>query len=253
MISGLVSVSFRQLSPLEIARLCEKAELNAIEWGGDIHVPAGDIKTASEVSKITADYGMKTVSYGSYYRLGQDKDAFMRNLETACRLGAPVMRIWAGNKGSALCDDMEYELLVSQMEHLREIGQSAGVDIAPEFHIDTLTDSISSLARLLMLLPSQKFYWQPRYDWTLEERLESLKMIGDRLTYIHAFSWKIDGGKEIRLPLKNEETMWKKIIESQPESGIILMEFVKNDNRDILLADAKDLNDWIRETKQAMP
>ena len=35
--SGLVSVSFRQKTPLEICALCRKANLSAVEWGGDVH------------------------------------------------------------------------------------------------------------------------------------------------------------------------------------------------------------------------
>ncbi|MDD5482315.1 MAG: hypothetical protein PHP98_01495 [Kiritimatiellae bacterium] len=42
-ISGLTSVTFRKLSCRKVAALVKKAGLAAIEWGGEVHVPHGDI------------------------------------------------------------------------------------------------------------------------------------------------------------------------------------------------------------------
>ena len=36
---GLVSVSFRGLSPEEIIRIAKDAGLSRIEWGSDVHAP----------------------------------------------------------------------------------------------------------------------------------------------------------------------------------------------------------------------
>ena len=44
--TGLVSVTFRKLEPAEIVDLVKQAGLQGIEWGGDIHVPHGDIQRA---------------------------------------------------------------------------------------------------------------------------------------------------------------------------------------------------------------
>ncbi len=67
---GLVSVSFRSLNCKEITELVKNAGLSSIEWGGDIHVPQGDLKKAREVRKMTQDAGLMTAAYGSYYRAG---------------------------------------------------------------------------------------------------------------------------------------------------------------------------------------
>ena len=42
--TGLVSVTFRDKTPAEIVSEVKKAGLDAIEWGGDVHVPHGDVK-----------------------------------------------------------------------------------------------------------------------------------------------------------------------------------------------------------------
>jgi hypothetical protein len=41
--TGLVSITFRQLSPPAIIDLVRQAGLEGIEWGGDVHVPHGDL------------------------------------------------------------------------------------------------------------------------------------------------------------------------------------------------------------------
>src|SRR4051812_33893599 len=100
--AGLVSVTFRQLSPPQIVDLAHKAQLQTIEWGADIHVPAGDLVRAREVRGMTVDAGLSITSYGSYFRAGEDDPAdFSPVLESAQALGALSIRIWAGRRGSA--------------------------------------------------------------------------------------------------------------------------------------------------------
>lgn len=247
MIPGLVSVSFRQLTPEEILQLCEKCGLACIEWGGDIHVPAGDVQRAKAVARMTADYGIKTAAYGSYFRLGQPDDEFKKNLACACELNAPVLRIWAGLRGSSECSDDERKEWTAQLGRLAEKAEKAGVTVAPEFHINTLTDRPESLQQLMQDLPEQKFYWQPRWDWSEEERLNTLHTIGDRLTHIHVFTWRIENGKEIRLPLADGESMWRQIITEQPAERCALMEFVQGDEPENLVRDAAVLRSWMKE------
>ena len=102
---GLVSVSFRSLPCTEIVRIAKSSGLAGIEWGGDIHVPAGDLAAAEAAAELTAQAGLSVCAYGSYYRAGTDgadfHAAFQKVLDTAVHLGAPVIRIWAGNTGSA--------------------------------------------------------------------------------------------------------------------------------------------------------
>lgn len=245
MIAGLVSVTFRKLTPDEIFKLCEQCALRCIEWGGDIHVPAGNMQRAREVAAMSKTFGIPTSSYGSYFRLGNSDDDFKRNLETAVELGAPVLRIWAGTEGSADCGEKKRGEWTQQLARISEEAEKAGVDVAPEFHINTLTDSLDSLRYLLKVLPKQKFYWQPRWDWSEEDRLTALREIGDRLTHIHVFSWKIENGREIRLPLEDGESMWKKVISGLDAEKKALMEFVQDDEPQNLVRDAKILKNWM--------
>ena len=44
--TSLTSISFRSKSVQEIAHLAHAAQLDAIEWGGDVHVKPGDKEAA---------------------------------------------------------------------------------------------------------------------------------------------------------------------------------------------------------------
>ena len=57
-IPGLVSISFRKHTPEEIVKACADAGLRYIEWGSDVHVPAGNEARAREVRALCASAGI---------------------------------------------------------------------------------------------------------------------------------------------------------------------------------------------------
>ena len=61
---GLVSITFRKLSPRQIVDLVVQAGLDAIEWSGDVHAPHGDVAKAREIAQMTADAGLSMPTYG---------------------------------------------------------------------------------------------------------------------------------------------------------------------------------------------
>ena len=95
--TGLTSVTFRQKSAAQIAALAAEAGLEGIEWGGDVHVPPGDAAAAASAARLTREAGLRVTSYGSYYHALPQED-FAPVLRSAAALGAPVVRIWAGDR-----------------------------------------------------------------------------------------------------------------------------------------------------------
>ena len=65
---GLCSVTLRALEPSAVVELAAAAGLEAIEWGGDVHVPPGDVDRAGQVRTLTEGAGLAVASYGSYLR-----------------------------------------------------------------------------------------------------------------------------------------------------------------------------------------
>lgn len=243
---GLVSVTFRNKTPLEICELCLKAGLKAIEWGGDVHVPHGDIAAAEYVRNLCVERGIEICAYGSYFRVGDDIDGFKPCVDCAAALGAPVIRVWCGRRGSQDADEEYRRHITESLIEICSLAAEREICVAPEFHGGTLTDDPESV-RLLMEdtadIPNLRFYWQPRWDWPEETRLETLRQVMPRLAYIHTFTWK-HIPEIIRLELETGKEMWEKVLKIAPDSHM-LIEFVENDSDESLMRDAETLNRWI--------
>lgn len=245
--SGLVSITFRNKTVCEICKLCQMANLSAVEWGGDVHVPPKGNK-AKETLAASRDHGLEVSSYGSYFRLGDGLDAFLYNLEEAVSLTAPVMRIWAGRKGSREYSGEERKILTDELMMVSEKAYEAGIQTALEYHPNTLTDERQSVMRLMKETEgaaySPKFYWQPRWDWDQQETLLAISDLGDRLSHAHVFSWEHRKGEILRKPISEGETLLIQALAIKKE-GYALIEFVKDDLDEMLLKDAQTLNEWI--------
>jgi len=256
---GLVSVTFRKLDPVEIVGLVKNSALDAIEWGGDIHVPHGNIKRAAQVRVITADAGLKVASYGSYYRVGESEMEglpFYAVLETALELGAPTIRVWAGKKGSKNAS-FKYRLQIAEDTlRIAELSKTHGVNISFEFHSGTLTDSNDSTVSLMEDIKHENvfFYWQPLPSMTHDDHLSGLTRILRKLSNIHVYHWLTEDQGLIRKPLSEGKRYWKEFLttvaKNSSRNHFALLEFVKGDSPEQLLADAKILNKLIGDANK---
>jgi sugar phosphate isomerase/epimerase len=246
---GLVSITFRKLSPAEIAALVQRAGLSAIEWGGDIHAPHGDVARAREVARLTADHGLRTCAYGSYYRVGESEAkglAFAAVLDSAVALGAPVIRVWAGARGSVDADAAYRAAVVADSRRIADLAQAAGVQVAYEYHGNTLTDSDAAAQRLLAEAahPALLTFWQPHVGRPADEAEAGLRAILPRLANLHVFSWRAHE----RLPLAERAADWRQWLAVARGSGrdhVCTLEFVKDDSPERFLEDARTLREWL--------
>lgn len=243
--SGLVSVTFRQKSPEEIIELAAKAGLDAIEWGGDVHVPVGDLARAKAIGDATREAGLTVASYGSYYKAGYGQ-SFADVLETAKALKAPSIRIWAGDKGSDKADEAWWNAVVEDTKAAAASAGEAGIRIAFEFHANTLTDGTAETLRLLELVGNEAAatYWQHKPEFNMEENLDSLRKLAPQLSNVHVFHWE----PGIQLPLSDGIEPWRIYIEAlQALEGdrYLLMEFVKDGQAEQFLEDAEVLKELL--------
>ena len=251
--SGLVSITFRQLSPEQIVELVAKAGLEAIEWGGDVHVPHGDLDRAAAVGRMTRDAGLAVASYGSYYRVGdQEPVAFDDVLQTAVELGAPLTRVWAGDKGSAEADDEYRGRIVAESRRIANLALSDGLFIAYEAHANSLTDTSASARRLLEAVDHEnvKTYWQATVGMTSQRCLEGLRAVAPWLANVHAFTWAGRGESLERRALAEGEDPWRAYLaEAAAAEGdrFVMLEFVRDDEPEQFLADAETLKRWLAE------
>jgi 3-dehydroshikimate dehydratase len=246
---GLVSISFRQLSPEEIVRHCVEARLEGIEWGGDVHVPHGDVLKAREVRRMTEDAGLEVSAYGSYYRLAASEGqglSFEPVLASAVELGAGLIRVWPGVKGSAQATDEERRAVIDDARRIAALAASAGRQIAFEYHGGTLTDTNESAQALLAALPEESVttLWQPPNGRDADYCLEGLEAILPRVSGVHVFHWGPEGFKDKR-PLAEGKDRWSRYLQALRRDGRerwACLEFMpENDNPALLAREAATL------------
>ncbi len=248
-LTGLVSVSFRKLSCQEIIKLTKSADLRYIEWGGDIHVPPTNIENAKEIAKMTRLHGLEVSSYGSYYRCGENSD-FLPYLETAKALGAPRIRIWAGDTASKETNTAARKNIVDDAKRIANLAQAYGIILDFEYHPNTLTDDCISARKLYEEInkPNCRLYWQPNFNLTHEENLKSLVYLADLIDIVHVFYWRPDFS---RLSLREGSRVWNSYL-SQIRSKkdiLYLLEFVCNDDPCLLAEESTTLKNLMQRNE----
>lgn len=249
--SGLVSVTFRKLPPTEVVALAAGAGLEAIEWGGDAHVPPEDLAAADRIGRMTRDAGLAVASYGSYYRLGDQQEAPARAvLAAASALGAPVVRVWAGRLASRKADADFRQRVIHEARRMGDQAADLGLVLACEFHGGTLTDTNVSARRLMEEInhPRVQTYWQPPVGATVEYCLAGLEAVGPWLCNLHVFHWLAE--PKARLALAEGEQVWRQYLAKAASTGKDLhamLEFVRDDSAEAFAEDARTLKRWLAE------
>jgi sugar phosphate isomerase/epimerase len=249
--SGLVSVTFRKLTPAEIVAAVKQAGLRGIEWGGDVHVPHGDLGTARHVRELTEQAGLEVAAYGSYYRVGQSESdglPFERVLETALELGAPTIRVWPGTAASDATDDETRWKIVHELRRIADLAARAGLTVALEYHAGTLTDTDDSASQLLVEVDHGNLYtlWQPHNGIDPAINLAGLEQVKTRVSNLHVFHW--GATNRDRRPLAEGEAVWTKYlaaITAQAGERYALLEFVAGDSLEAFQSDAAVLRRWL--------
>ncbi len=242
--TGLVSVTFRELSPEAVIDLVSQAGLAAIEWGGDVHVPHGEVRRARRVRQMSLDAGLQTPSYGSYYRAGHSGDVpFSEIVDTAVALGASVIRIWAGRKGSAEANEAYWDQVVADSLRVAGLAEEAGLSVAYEFHQNTLTDTYKAALTLLKKVDraNVKTYWQPPAGVSVADNLVGLERILPRLANVHVQSARTVGGGTERAALAATSDAWGQYFEkiaAAERDHYAMIEFVRGDTPEQFLEDA---------------
>ncbi|MGH3098389.1 MAG: sugar phosphate isomerase/epimerase family protein [Streptosporangiales bacterium] len=248
---GLCSVTFRALSPERVLEVTRASGLRSIEWGGDVHVPVGDLDTAARVRALSADAGVEVASYGSYLAPGADDPSHLPDvLRTASALGAPTVRVWAGRCGSADADATARAAVVTGLRSAAQAASAEGLDIALEFHRGTLTDTAGSTARLLDEVGASNVstYWQPPVAASDADAIDGLATVLDRVSHVHVFSWDDEAR---RFALHARAGLWQQVVEMLGSTGRrhhLHLEFVADDSPDQFATDAAFLRSLITRT-----
>ena len=247
--SGLVSTTFSKLSVEEVVSLVVRSGFEGIEWSANVHVPRGDYGRARKVRQMTTKAKLKVAAYGSYYRVGHEKiGEFAKVLKSALELGAPVVRVWCGDKESKDADEEYVRHIVSESRRVADMAGEKGIVVAYEFHNGTLTDNATSARMILQSVNREniKTYWQPPLGGSVEYCLEGLDNILPWLLNIHVFHW---GKDNERLCLADGRAAWERYLAKARSTGqnhFAMLEFVREDEPNNFLQDALTLKQWLQ-------
>jgi sugar phosphate isomerase/epimerase len=225
--------------------------LDGIEWGGDIHIPIGNLNLAEEIRKLMANACLETISYCSYYRLGEnDSLAFKTVLQTAQVLGAAMIRIWAGSSGSALTTPEKRKDIIADAIRVADMAAESHTALSLEYHDKTLTDTAESAQKLMNEINHNNLhlYWQTTNGAPFNENVNNLKLLLPWITNIHVFNWQ---SYQNRFLLESGFSDWLeylKILQSGNHNRFASLEFVKNDEPENFLKDAATLKRLIRQS-----
>ncbi|ONI75211.1 xylose isomerase [Actinosynnema sp. ALI-1.44] len=242
---GLASVTLRHKSAADVAAIAADAGLGVVEWGGDIHVPAGDLAAAAQARKLCDDNGLVVGTYGSYHKPGDSDPAeFPALVQTAVELGARRIRVWAGTRASADAAPHYRAEVTSALRRCADVAGEQGIPVTVEYHVESLTDDIDSALAMYVEAGSTDLvaHWQPRQSPIVGQCLAEVRALLPALASVHAFSWGPDGYTE-RLPLAAREDLWRPVVEllTTKDTVEILLEFVEDDDVDAVVRDATTL------------
>lgn len=245
---GLVSISFRSMTVEEIARSAKDAGLCAIEWGGDVHVPHGDVKAAEHAAAVSAKYNLKIQHYGSYYKIGYSApELFSKVLESAKILGSPIIRVWAGEGiHPDTLSDIDYRRIV---EDAKRICDMAGeIIIATECHNDTLTENYNYALQFFKDVNRKnlKTLWQPNQNKGFEYDLEAIDALDPYIVGVHVFNW--EGSKPEKYPLALGTKKWSEYMHKLSKKELnYMLEFMPDDKIESLSQEVETLDLFIKE------
>ncbi|CAN7317733.1 TIM barrel protein [Arthrobacter sp. LjRoot78] len=235
--AGICSVTLRGLSIDDVVRTAAAAGLAGIEWGSDVHVH--DAASAAHARTATEGAGLRILSLGSYYRAGSFGD-FEDVLVLSQELGAPRIRIWAGDVGSADATGEHWDAVVEDTQRIAGLAAARGTGLAFEYHGGTLTDTPETTLELLRRVDRRTVgtYWQPAVGLADKQALESLRHLIEHVVGVHCFSW---WPQTERLPLTARKELWLEASEVLRRSGKdldVMLEFVVGDLPENVITDA---------------
>ncbi len=262
---GMCSVTLAKHSPEAVLETAVAAGLQGIEWWGRDHVPHGDIAAARTIGVRTRAAGLAVACYGSYYRAGVSEGeglAFTSVLDTAAALGAPQIRVWAGNQDGINADAMHVQAVVDDTLRIGDLAAERDIAINFEYHGGSLTDRNDTAVRFAAQVPHPNvtFSWQPPHGYSRGHCLEGLQALLARLGTLHVYHWTIGSYEEntvnetmrplifpddfYRHPLVDGVERWQTYVAAAQTTGRnhwALLEFVKDDSPAQVIADAATL------------
>jgi sugar phosphate isomerase/epimerase len=164
---GVCTISAKSRPVESIIEYCGDLGVDGVEVWGEAHVGDGSAERCREIATAAADSGVAVPVYGSYLRPGGESfDAeFERELAIADRLGADLVRVWAGEQEYEDCDPEHWDRVVADLDRLGTAARERELAVTVERHAGTVTNATAGARKLIERVdsPAVGLNWQPLF------------------------------------------------------------------------------------------
>lgn len=186
---GLCTISARERSVGRVLEFAGEIGYDGVEiWGKD-HVGDGSNVTCERIAEAAGGHGLAIPVYGSYLRCGTDEFGaeLESELEITDRLGADLVRVWAGRAEYGDHDIEHWNRVVSDLERLTERAAAYGVGVTVEKHANTLTNDLKGARRLIETIDDERcgLNYQPGFGIPADELEREGKILAPLSNNVH--------------------------------------------------------------------
>jgi len=239
---GMTSLTLRNECVADVIRYAKEAGLEGIEWGvSDGHMPLCNAERAREIRELSEKNGIEIFSLGAYCNM-EDKEECDKAVETAALLGAPIIRIWAGKKTPADCDETYRKLIIDNTVYMAKKAAEHKIVLGFEYHPWTLTETCDEALQLIERVdqPNVGLYWQPPYNLTPEENMrDRARVLPVCVGNIHIQNYNPTDGYQLLSGMA--DTLKLYFGDMKDKDYRVMIEFVKDGSVENLMADADTL------------
>jgi len=258
--AGIATIALRNYDIFTALDMAGQAGFAGVEiWGKPPHTPEGvDEDHTRRVRDRARSNGLEIPIFGSYANPSwpefeqKSDDA----IKIATRLGAKIIRVWAGNKEPHEADE---ELWGHVARSLREFALRAELErltLAMEMHADTLCHTPEGALRLLEMADAPNLYLNYQVgNFASPDVDHDLALIGDKVVMVHAQNFKpscCEAGKMNRTLLRDGTVDYDKalsLLAAHGFEGYVEVEFLPGENvsEDALLESLKNDAAYLNE------
>lgn len=244
---GMTSLTLRNYTPAQVIAAAKEVGIQGIEWGvSDGHMPLEDAARAREIRELSEESSIEIFSLGSYCNMENRKECD-RTLHTAVMLGAPIIRIWAGRKSPADCEEEYRRLIIDNTIYMSECAAAHNITLGFEYHPYTLTETCEDALALVRSVNRSNvgLYWQPGNSLSAEENVRDRdRVLPCCVGNIHVQNYSPENGYGLLEEIKDRLQAYFGDICGEPYR--VMIEFVKDASVENLKADAAALLEMIR-------
>lgn len=243
---GLCTLSNKEKSVEDVARIAADVGYDGLEIWGNGHVGDGSVETCREISAASEGAGIDIPAYGSYLRAGADEfeDTVAHEVAVADRLGADCVRVWAGHSGYDDHDPTHFDQVVDDLRAVSEGAAERDLAVTVEKHANTLTDTLSGARAVIEAVDRTNcgLNYQPGFSVPADVIANEVDTLGPLVNHCHLQAVRECGSSD-RCPLSEAFYDVEGVLDGLEATGFdgyAMIEFV-TDERPYREAIADDL------------